>query len=226
MSESDNNYDIQELEFRLKELEDRLVDRFQALTEMDEEENTSNIDDEPIHLPGETIVRKISFKDKSIDIPYFLRDAFLLPQRFENSERFMIALGGAQQARIMSELPLKLDGISSYVKRFNETNEQAMFDDLAVYIEQERTRRKIMKERPGELFLFFRAEYIIITERLAAIPLTEEYFFGFPNFLRQMNEDGMEYVRQLPQELLILAKYDRVGIGTVEKLFRQLQGKV
>ncbi|ENH97579.1 hypothetical protein J416_06193 [Gracilibacillus halophilus YIM-C55.5] len=222
----DHTYDIQELEFRLQELEDRLIDRFQSLSDLEQnEDHTMAREDEPVHVPGETIVRTLYFKDQSIDIPYFLRDAFLLPQRFENSERFMIALGGAQQARIMSELPVCLEGISSHVKRYNETNEQMLFDDLVTFIEHERIRRKIMQDRPGELFLFFREEYIIMTERLASIPLTEEHFTGFPDFLRQLKEDGIEYVRQLPQELLILAKYEQVGIGKVEKLFRQLLGK-
>ncbi|SES16475.1 protein of unknown function [Gracilibacillus ureilyticus] len=223
--EQERTYEIQELELRLKELEDRLVHRFQALTDTEEEADQPGDDDSPVSLPGETTIRRIHYKEQSLDIPYFLRDAFLLPQRFENSERFMIALGGEQQARIMSELPVNLEGISANVKRFHPNNEQVMFDDLVKFIQQEFTRKKITHERPGELFLFFRDEYIIMTERLAGIPLTDEHFSGFPNFLRQMQEDGMKYVSQLPQELLILAKYDRVGIGTVEKLFRQLQDK-
>ncbi|VDC32369.1 hypothetical protein [Filibacter tadaridae] len=40
-----------------------------------------------------------------------------------------------------------------------------------------------------------------------------------------MNEDWIETVGQLLKELVILAKCENVGIGTVEKLFGQLEGK-
>ncbi len=53
--------------------------------------------------------------------------------------------------------------------------------------------------------------------------MTELNFSGIPNLLRQLQEDQIERVGQLPKELVILAKYDRVGIGTVEKLFEQLK---
>ena len=43
-----------------------------------------------------------------------------LPQRFPKSETFLIRLGAEQQARIMSELPNNLEGISHYVKRFRK----------------------------------------------------------------------------------------------------------
>src|SRR5699024_11991670 len=45
------------------------------------------------------------YRERTLDIPYFLRDVFLLPQRFDKSETFLIRLGAEQQARIMSELP-------------------------------------------------------------------------------------------------------------------------
>jgi len=48
---------------------------------------------------------------------------------------------------------------------------------------------------------------------------------GSPNLLRHLNEDQIESVGLLPKELVILAKYENVGIGTVEKLFEQLKGK-
>jgi len=53
--------------------------------------------------PGFTTIRSLSYKGQTLDIPYFLRDAFLLPQRFGKSETFLIRLGAEQQARIMSE---------------------------------------------------------------------------------------------------------------------------
>ncbi|WP_282154493.1 DUF4145 domain-containing protein [Cytobacillus gottheilii] len=223
--ESANKYDSQELELRFNQWQDSLLQKLSQIAGQ-VENNVAVLEKEPdvpIVVPGETKLRSITYKGESLDIPYFLRDAFLLPQRFENAERFMIALGGVQQARIMSELPSDLEGISQHVKRYKEDKEAQLFYDLQNFISEERTRRKVMHERKGELFLFFRSEYIILTENIAQIPLTEKYFTGFPNFLRQLQEDGMMKVGQLPQELLILAKYDRVGVGTVRKLFLQMK---
>ncbi|MEK4715721.1 hypothetical protein [Sporosarcina sp. FSL K6-5500] len=45
------------------------------------------------------------------------------------------------------------------------------------------------------------------------------------SLLRQLNEDQIEMVGQLPKELVILAKYENVGVGTVDKVFEQLKGK-
>lgn len=224
-----SKYDVQELEIRFKQWQRAVLEKVSEIAgqvdgsiavkakveKVQEEEATA--------VPGETKIRAITYKGKGIDIPYFLRDAFLLPQRFKNSERFMIALGGAQQARIMSELPSDLEGMSSYVNRYKEENEALMFEDLSAFVEEERKRRRIMQDRQGELFLFFRSDYIIMTDKLSQTPLNGEYFKGFPNFIRQMHQDAIMEVGQLPQELLILAKYDRVGIGTVEKLFRQIK---
>jgi hypothetical protein len=57
---------------------------------------------------------------------------------------------------------------------------------------------------------------------LSKIHLTSDNFTGIPNLLRQLNEDQIETVGQLPKELVILAKYEHVGVGIVEKLFKQL----
>lgn len=230
--DSANKYDVQELELRLNKWQESVLQKVSEIAgqvdsnvmvkeKVKEEEEEE--DDDGIVVPGKTKLRTISYKGEELDIPYFLRDAFLLPQRFENCERFMIALGGVQQARIMSELPSELEGMSSYVKRYKEENEASMFKDLKTFVDVERKRSKIILDRQGELFLFFRAEYIIMTNQLSQIPINEEYFQGFPNIIRQMREDGIVRVGQLPQELLILAKYDRVGIGTVEKLFWQIK---
>ena len=227
-----NKYDVHELEIRLNQWQESVLQKVSEIADQKDSnimvkekvEATEDVEVEESNIiPGETKIRTITYKGQEVDIPYFLRDAFLLPQRFENCERFMIALGGVQQARIMSELPSDLEGISSYVKRYKEENEALMFRDLKTFVEVEKKRRKIMLDRQGELFLFFRSEYIIMTDYLSQIPLNEEYFKGFPNFIRQMQDDGISRVGQLPQELLILAKYDRVGIGTVEKLFRQIR---
>ncbi|WP_407272063.1 DUF4145 domain-containing protein [Radiobacillus sp. PE A8.2] len=225
---SANKYDIQEIEFSLNRWQESVLQKVSEIagqvdTNVAVEEKVEAEEVEPVIIPGDTVLRTITYKGEAVDIPFFLRDAFLLPQRFENAERFMIALGGAQQARIMSELPSDLEGMYNHVKRYKEDNDQLFFNDLKNFIKEERERRQIMQERPGELLIFFRSDYIIMTEDLAQIPLTEDNFKGFPNFLRQMQEDGMEKVRQLPQELLILAKYDRVGVGTVQKLFMQLK---
>ncbi|MDY0394510.1 hypothetical protein RWE15_08705 [Virgibacillus halophilus] len=80
-------------------------------------------------------------------------------------------------------------------------------------------------ERPGELFFFYKDDYIVVTEKLAKVSLASGKFSGIPSLLRQLNEDGILQVGQLPQELVILAKYKNVGIGTVEKLFEQLKEK-
>lgn len=148
-----------------------------------------------------------------------------MPQRFAVSETFLIRLGAEQQARIMSELPNDLEGIHKHVKRYSEKNDENFFIELKKYIEEEKTRRQLIIERPGELFFFFKDDYIVVTEELSKIPLTSNEFTGMPNLLRQLNEDQMETVEQLPKELVILAKYENVGVGTVEKLFEQLKEK-
>jgi hypothetical protein len=223
------SYEITEIEERLKTLEKLLIASMEGPKEM-----------EPVHLetavaqevllaepepPGFTTIRTITYKDRKLEVPYFLRDAFLLPQRFPSSEIFLIRLGAEQQARIMSELPNNLDGLHKHVKRYNEKNDENFFEELKVFIEEEKKRRQLTINRPGELFFFFKADYIVVTEELSKIPLTTAEFAGIPNLLRQLNEDEIETVAQLPKELLILAKYEKVGIGTVEKLFDQLKKK-
>ena len=110
------------------------------------------------------------YKDRQLEVPYFLRDAFLLPQRFSKSETFLIRLGAEQQARIMSELPNNLEGLHQHVKRYNEKNDETFFEELSVFIEEEKIRRQLTLERPGELFFFYKADYIVVTEELSKIP--------------------------------------------------------
>ena len=62
------------------------------------------------------VSRRIYYKDQFVEIPDFLRDIFLLPQRFPKSTTLLIRLNGEQQARIMSELPYQLDGMHQHVK--------------------------------------------------------------------------------------------------------------
>ncbi|WP_018753728.1 DUF4145 domain-containing protein [Paenibacillus sanguinis] len=220
---------IVEIQERLKAVEELLVSSLRKTKVESEslaaEEAAIAISVPEAITPGLTTVRTITYKDQYVDIPYFLRDAFLLPQRFEKSETFLVRLGAVQQARIMSELPNNVEGLNRYIIRYNEKHEEIFFEELKQYIEEEKNRRKLMMERPGELFFFFKDDYIVVTEELSQIQLNTEQFTGFPNLLKQLNEDQMTRVEHLPRELVILAKYKNVGISTVEKLFRQLKEK-
>lgn len=223
-------YDISELEIRLKAMEELLTSSMQRISgEAAQKEvavttttTPSTVENE---IPGFTAIRALSFKGEHIEIPSFLRDAFLLPQRFEKSETFLIRLGAEQQARIMSELPNNLEGLHKHVKRYSEKNEEILFEELKTYIQEEKKRRQISLERQGELFLFFKEDYIIVTEELKKIPLTVNEFSGIPSLLKQLNDDQIESVGQLPMELVILAKYKSVGVSVVAKLFEQLKEK-
>ncbi|WP_102346672.1 DUF4145 domain-containing protein [Bacillus sp. Marseille-P3661] len=223
----DQVYDITELEVRLKALEELLIADQKAKDEYIQNEiavTTLNAEVET-ESPGFTKIRTITYKEYQLEVPYFLRDAFLLPQRFAKSETFLIRLGAEQQARIMSELPSNLEGLYKSVKRFNEKNDAIFFEELKLYIEEEKIRRQLSIERPGELFFFFKADHIIVTEDLSKVQLTANEFSGIPSLIRQLNEDQILTVGQLPKELVILAKYGNVGLGTVEKLFEQLKDR-
>lgn len=214
-------YDITELEVRLSALETQLSSAETNVVEVEEEVKSSVAPEEP----GFTTIRTITYKGNKLEVPHFLRDAFLLPQRFDKSETFLIRLGAEQQARIISELPKDLEGLHKHVKRYNEKNDELLFEELKQYIQEEKARRKIALERQGELFFFYKDKHIIVTEELKKIALIKEEFTGIPSLLRQLNEDQIETVGQLPKELVILAKYENVGVGTVEKLFEQLLDK-
>ena len=49
----------------------------------------------------------------------------------------------------MSELPNNLEGLHQHVKRYNEKNDETFFEELSVYIEEEKIRRQLTMERPG-----------------------------------------------------------------------------
>lgn len=223
----EKTYDISELEVRLKTLEELLLASMQGGNEPSDakQEAAVAVETAPIIMeePGFTTIRKITFKGEQVEVPYFLRDAFLLPQRFPKSEMFLIRLGAEQQARIMSELPSDLENLHKHVKRYNEENDKRFFTELKDFIKEEKIRRKVVLQRQGELFLFYKAEHIILTEDLKNIPLTTEEFKGIPSLIRQLNEDGIETVGQLPKELVILGKYKNVGVVNVGKLFEQLR---
>ncbi|PAV27784.1 hypothetical protein CIL05_20105 [Virgibacillus profundi] len=173
--------------------------------------------------PGLIPVRTITYGDESVDIPYFLRDAFLLPQRFEESERFLVRMGGEEQARLMSELPSRLDGFHKRVTRYYESHSQTFFNELKQFITEEVRRRKLIQDRPGELFLFYESSEIVVTEDLGKIQINKENFTGMPGLIDQLNEDGIEKVSDLPKELLVIGKYKGVGKGRVESFFQQLK---
>ena len=200
------SYDITEIEERIKALEKLLKDKLLGQTtnpETVEPPVSTTLESE---RPGFTTIRTLTYKDRQLEVPYFLRDAFLLPQRFASSETFLIRLGAEQQARIMSELPNNFEGIHKHVKRYNEKNDENLFEELKLFIEEEKIRRKLTLERPGELFFFYKADHIVVTEELSKIPLTSAEFTGIPSLLRQLNEDQIETVGQLPKELVILGK--------------------
>jgi hypothetical protein len=224
-------FDMSELEVRLKGLEELLRNPVQKPAEDSAIQEVAAAVAEPViedvqETPGFTPIRTLTYKGRTLDVPYFLRDAFLLPQRFDKSETFLIRLGAEQEARIMSELPSNLEGLHKNVKRYSEKNDEQFFEELHTFIEEEKARRDLTLKRPGELFFFYKANHIVVTEELANVPLTAAEFTGIPSLLRQLNEDQIETVGDLPKELVILAKYENVGVGTVEKLFDQMKAKV
>src|SRR5699024_10083805 len=182
-------------------------------------QSTISIDEEP----GLTPVRTITYKDEAIDIRHFLRAVFLLPQRFEESERFLLRLGEEQQARLMSELPAALDGLHERVSRYNESQTETFFHELKQIIKEEIRRRKLMENRPGELFLFYNGDEIVVTEDLGEESIDKENFTGAPGLIDQLNDDGIYTVRDLPKQLVIIGKYKGVGKGRVENFFYQLK---
>lgn len=228
--QAEKTFDMSELEIRLKGLEELLknppLQQSEALAKEEVAAAVAATAVEVQETPGFTPIRTITYKGRLLEIPYFLRDAFLLPQRFDKSETFLIRLGAEQEARIMSELPGDLEGLHKNVKRYTEKNDDQFFEELGTFIEEEKVRRNLTLKRQGELFFFYKASHIVVTEELKKVPLTADEFTGIPSLLRQLNEDQIYTVGQLPMELVILAKYDNVGVGTVEKLFDQLNAKV
>lgn len=169
--------------------------------------------------------RKIFYKDECIVIPYFLRDAFLLPQRFPKSTTFLIRLNGEQQARIMSELPYQLDGLHQHVKRFKEVNDECLFDELKLFVEEEQQRKDVLEQYNGEVLLFYKSDFIILTEVLGETELTKENFPGQTSLLKSLYEQGFTHVKDLPKELVLLGKYKNVGETALANLFNQLKVK-
>jgi len=218
--------DVSELEARLQKMETLVRSNIQqqkGLTDdLETAADSGTLEDA---LPGLASVRTIVYKDRSLEVPHFLRDAFLLPQRFEKSERFLATLGSEQEVRIMSELPNNLEGLHNDAKGFSSESDEMLFEELKHCIEEETNRREVELEHPGKIILFYRAEYVIVTDQLANIPLTEEEFDSSPSLFQQLHEDQIERVGQLPKDLSTLNKYDNVGFESVEGLFAQLKEK-
>jgi len=242
---SDRSYDLEEMTFRFQKNEELLkqslekeqpkkTDEYSEPTIAQRDNIVSNkalnkeinsLNESMDQAPGLIPVRTITYGDEQVVIPYFLRDAFLLPQRFEESERFLVRLGGAEEARLMSELPNSLEGFHTRVTRYNESHSKIFFDELKQFIDEEIRRRKLIQSRPGELFLFYESSEIVVTEDLGNKEINKENFTGAPGLIDQLNEDGIEKVRDLPKELLIIGKYQGVGKGRVENFFKQLKEK-
>lgn len=171
------------------------------------------------------VSRRIYYKDQFVEIPDFLRDAFLLPQRFPKSTTFLIRLNGEQQARIMSELPYQLDGMHQHVKRFKETNDECFFEELRLFIEEEQKRKILMEQYRGEVLLFLKSDFVILTEALGNVALTKDNFPGQTSLLNSLQEQGFLYVKDFPKELVLLGKYRNVGETALGNLFNQLKVK-
>lgn len=171
------------------------------------------------------VSREIFYKDQSLEIPDFLRDAFLLPQRFPKSSTFLIRLNGEQQARIMSELPSQLDGLHKHVKRFKEANDVCFFQELQAFIEEEQKRKLLLEQYSGEVLLFYKSDFVILTEALGLIELNKDNFPGQTSLLNSLEEQGFTQVRDLPKELVLLGKYRNVGETALSNLFNQLKVK-
>ncbi|WP_404430971.1 DUF4145 domain-containing protein [Sutcliffiella horikoshii] len=217
----DEPLDLAELLDRLKSLEEKLSS---PETQAEVAVTTTDINYDS-SLSGYAAIRRIKYFDKHLDIPYFLRDTFLLPQRFHKSETFLIRLGEVQQARFMSELPNSLIDLHKHVNRYNEKNDKTFFEELALFVQEEITRRKIENNRRGELLFFYKTDFIVVTEELSKISLTTQEFSGIPSLIKQLNQNEIYTVGQLPKELVSLAKYKNVGTLTIENLFMQLKEK-
>ena len=236
------SYDLEEMTLRFKKLEDLLKQSLknERPKQLEEEIEVRDTDSTKMKMeesiiqkeiaistidetPGFTTIRTITYRDDSVDIPYFLRDVFLLPQRFEESERFLVRLGGEEEARLMSELPNTLEGFHTRITRYKESHSETFFNELKQFIAEEKRRKKLTQSRPGELFLFYNSDEIVVTEDLGKIEINKENFTGIPSLIDQLNKDGIHTVLDLPKELLIIGKYKQVGKSRVERFFRQLK---
>ncbi|UNT56485.1 DUF4145 domain-containing protein [Lysinibacillus capsici] len=198
-----------------------LIEHIEALmqTFVQKEQMSENV------VTEQKVSRRIYYKDQFVEIPGFLRDAFLLPQRFPKSTTFLIRLNGEQQARIMSELPYQLEGMHQHVKRFKEANDECFFEELQVFVEEEQKRKMVMEKYRGEVLLFYKSDFVILTEALGNVALTKDNFPGQTSLLNSLQEQGFFHVKDFPKELVLLGKYRNVGETALANLFNQLKVK-
>ena len=100
---------------------------------------------------------------------------------------------------------------------------ETFFHELKDFIDEEIRRKRLIKSRPGELFLFYDGDEIVVTEKFGEKPINKENFTGAPALIDQLNEDGILTVQDLPKELVIIGKYKSVGKGRVDNFFQQLK---
>lgn len=200
---------------------DDLIGHIEALMETFKQKQSK----QEVIVNEQKFSRRVYYKDQFVEVPDFLRDAFLLPQRFPKSTTFLIRLNGEQQARIMSELPYQLDGLHQHVKRFKETNDACFFEELKQFVEEEQKRKLLMEQYRGELLLFYKSDFVILTEALGNVTLTKDNFPGQTSLLNSLQEQGFLTVKDLPKELVLLGKYRNVGETALANLFNQLKVK-
>lgn len=234
MIDQEYPYELDEIHVRLEKFEQLLKKSMEFERPKEEKEKVQETVQKvqmkekltSLHLdeaPGVTTVRTLTFKGEEIHIPHFLRDAFLLPQRFERSERFLLRLNEAQEARIMSELPTSLDNLHERIVRFNMSHVEQFVEELKVFITEEKRRRLLLQKRPGDLFLFYEGQQIVVTDKLGNIAITKETFPGSPSLIEQLHSDGMQIVKDLPKEFIIIGKYKGIGKGRVTNFFKQIK---
>lgn len=213
--------EIGEVTLRLEQLEQTI----QSVLQKGETPTLEEPKEDGFTLPGLTTVRTLTFQQEEIEIPYFLRDALLLPQRFENSKQYLIALNKNQEARFMSELPYQLDDLHERALRRTMKHTEIFVEELRAFIQEEIRRKEVKSKRKGdsELLLFFQGEEIVITEQRAKTPIDEDLLPGLPNLVSQLERDGITKVGLLPREFVLLGKYKSIGIKRLQEVWRILK---
>ncbi len=217
-----NPMEIGEVTLRLEQLEMILQDVLKNGENIAQEVKKEELG---IVLPGLTTVRTLTFQEEKIKIPYFLRDALLLPQRFERSESYLIALNKNQEARFMSELPYHLDDLHERAPRRTIQHTAIFIEELRMFIQEEIRRKHVKAKRKGdsELLLFFQGEEIVITEKRAKTRIDQQLLPGLPKLVSQLQRDGITHVGLLPREFVLLGKYESIGIKRLQEVWSILK---
>lgn len=231
----EKKFDLEEINARFEKIEDLLLKSIEE--EKETKGMTKRLDIEAQEQleaeiskqlqmeqePGDTIVRTLFYQGERIDIPNFLKEAFLLPQRFPESINFLLRLNQSQEARIMSELPKELDHIHDRAKGYGEANTEKFFNELKVFVEEEKRRRKLENIRHGDFILYYRDEEIIVTDILAKVAINHENFTGIPSLINHLMDDGISKIGDLPKEFIILEKYEGIGPKRVKEFFDKIK---